>query len=98
MYVLKVYQCVQSSGQVGMLARSISPWVREAKCDCCLQPVSTKDALKRHQQTQSCAKRASELAQILSSALMKYSKLRSHYKPIYRNGLVIYGYKYLLHF
>ena len=44
-------------------------------CNLCLQPVSTKDALKRHQQTQSCAKRASELAQGLSPALKKYSML-----------------------
>ena len=26
MFVLKVYECVQSNGKVGMLARSISPW------------------------------------------------------------------------
>ena len=45
-------------------------------CNLCLQPVSTNDALKRHQQTQSYAKRAaSELAQGLSPALKKYSKL-----------------------
>ena len=64
----------------------------------CLQTVSTKDALKRHQQTQSCVKRARELAQGLSPALKKYRKLRCHYKPIYKNGPGIYGNKYLLDF
>ena len=44
-------------------------------CDVCLQPVSTNDALKRHQQTQSCAKRARELTQGHSPALKNYTKL-----------------------
>ena len=42
-------------------------------CDKCLLPVSTKDTLKRHQRTESCAKRAVELAEGLSPPLRKYS-------------------------
>ena len=42
-------------------------------CDKCLLPVSTMDALKRHQRTESCAKRAVELAKGLSPPLRKYS-------------------------
>ena len=44
-------------------------------CDKCLLPVSTKDALKRHQRTESCAKTAVELAEDLSPPLSIYSKL-----------------------
>ena len=44
-------------------------------CNLCLQHMSTKDALRRHQQTQSCAKRAIELAQGYSPPLKKYSKI-----------------------
>ena len=44
-------------------------------CDKCLLSVSTKDALKRHQRTESCATRAMELAEGLFPPLRKYSKL-----------------------
>ena len=44
-------------------------------CNVCLQSVSIKNALKFHQQTQSCGKKASDLAQAHSPALKKYSKL-----------------------
>ena len=49
-------------------------------CDRCRLPVSTKDALRRHHQTESCAMRAMELTEFFSSPLRNQVRDSSHEK------------------